>query len=53
MKCYHCGNNVIWDIDHTFEDYGLDGDGIITALHCSVCNASYLVYLGEEDDTPK
>ena len=53
MKCYHCNNNVIWGGDHTYEDYGLNGEGIVSNLSCSVCNANYLIYLGEEDDTSK
>ena len=53
MKCYHCNNNVIWGGDHTYEDYGLNGEGTVTNLHCSVCDAEYLIYLGEKDDTSK
>ena len=53
MNCWHCGNKVIWNNDHTFEDYALEGDGIVTSLSCSVCNAEYLIYLGENDGKSK
>ena len=53
MKCWHCQNDVIWGGDHTFEDYGLNGEGIVTNLSCSKCDAQYLIYLGEEDDSSK
>ena len=53
MKCWHCQNDVIWGGDHTFEDYGMDGDGIVTNLSCSKCEAEYLIYLGEKDGSSK
>ena len=53
MKCWHCQNDVIWGGDHSFEDYNLEGDGIVTNLHCSVCEAEYLIYLGEKDGSSK
>lgn len=30
---------VIWDSDASFEDYGLDGDGIVHDCHCTHCGA--------------
>ena len=53
MKCWHCQNDVIWGGDHSYEDYGLEGEGIVSNLHCSVYEAEYLIYLGEKDDTSK
>ena len=39
-ECFHCGERaVIWDADFSFEDYGLEGDGIIHACHCTNCEA--------------
>ena len=35
MKCYLCKSELIWGGDHTYEDYGIDGDGIVTNLNCS------------------
>ena len=53
MKCYHCQNDVIWGGDHSFEDYGMDGNGIVTNLSCPKCEAKYLIYLGEKDGSSK
>ena len=51
MKCWHCKSDVIWGGDHTFEDYCLEGEGIVTNMSCSKCPANYLIYLGDGDDT--
>ena len=53
MNCWHCNSDVIWGGDHSFEDYNLDGEGIVTNLSCSKCEATYLIYLGEEYATSK
>ena len=53
MTCWHCGNEVIWGGDHTYEDYGMDGEGIVSNLSCSKCNAFYLCYIGDENESPK
>tara|TARA_R110002074_G_C12157382_1_gene630840 strand:+ start:53 stop:217 length:165 start_codon:yes stop_codon:yes gene_type:complete len=33
MEC-QCGNELIWCGDHDYEDYGVDGDGIVSNLSC-------------------
>ena len=51
-ECFHCGTrSVIWDNDFSFEDYGLDGEGIIHACHCTNCGAyiTYEIPIEEED----
>ena len=48
MKCWHCKSELIWGADHTFEDYCLEGDGIVTNLSCSECEADVLICLGEK-----
>ena len=45
MECWHCNSNVIWGGDHDYEDYGLEGNGIVSNLSCSECKATYIVYL--------
>ena len=53
MKCWHCNSEVIWGGDHSYEDYGREGDGIVSNLSCSKCNAFYLCYKeasGKEKD---
>ena len=53
MKCWHCNSEVIWGGDHDYEDYGMEGKGIVSNLSCSECNAFYLCYLGEDDEQEK
>ena len=39
-ECFHCGEKaVVWDSDFTFEDYGLDGEGIVNHCHGENCGA--------------
>ena len=49
MNCWHCRAELIWGGDHTYEDYCIDGEGIVSNLSCSKCNAFVLVYLGDEN----
>jgi len=30
-----CGNSLIWGGDHDYEDYGIEGDGIVSNLSCA------------------
>lgn len=40
FECFHCGERaVIWQNDYAFEDYGIDGEGIVHDLRCSNCGA--------------
>jgi len=50
MKCWHCQSKLIWGGDHSFEDYCLEGDGVVTNLSCSKCDAEVLVYLGKKSE---
>ena len=53
-ECFHCGERaVIWGNDFDFEDYGLEGEGIIHELRCTNCGAriTYFILLEDEDDT--
>lgn len=45
MSCFHCNNQLIWGGDNSYEHYGLEGEGIVTNLSCSGCEAAVLVYL--------
>lgn len=50
-QCFHCGSrSVIWDSDFDYDDYGLDGDGIIHELHCTNCGASITYYIPDENE---
>lgn len=35
MKCWHCNSKLIWQSDFSYEDYGLEEEGIISVLICS------------------
>lgn len=52
-ECFHCGARaVIWNADFDYEDYGLDGPGIIHECTCSNCGAriTYFIDCGESDE---
>lgn len=45
-ECFHCGQkSVFWENDFDFEDYGLEGEGIVHICHCSNCNADIEYYV--------
>ena len=51
-ECFHClSRSVIWDSDFTFEDYGLEGEGLVHHCHCTNCGAEieYYVPITDED----
>ena len=50
LVCFHCGGDVIWGGDFSFEDYGVDGEGIIHELHCKDCGAEIVYYCEEGED---
>lgn len=45
VNCWHCNTQLIWGGDHDYEDYGSEGEGIVTNLSCPECGAFVLVYL--------
>ena len=42
MKCWHCGEGLIWGGDHDSED---DGYVMDTNLSCPGCESQVMVYL--------
>ena len=34
-----CTKSVVWDADFNFEDFCLEGEGIVHICHCSNCGA--------------
>lgn len=51
FECFHCGERtLIWGGDHTFEDYGIEGEGIVQNLHCENCGADVMYYVSMEED---
>jgi hypothetical protein len=52
MNCYECNEELIWGGDHTYEDYGVEGEGIIANLSCQndSCGVEQvLVYIADKD----
>ena len=51
MGCWFCGAaKLIWNCDYSFEDYGIDGEGIVATLHCSHCGADFEGFLRLDAD---
>lgn len=50
-ECFHCGKKkVIWDSDFSFEDYGLDGEGIVHVCHCENCGARIMYEIPSKEE---
>ncbi len=52
MECWHCKSELIWGGDHDYEDYGKEGEGIVSNFHCPNCDSYYECYLplGEQNE---
>lgn len=50
MKCWNCKSELIWGGDHSFEDYGLEGNGIVTNLSCPNCPSNVEVYYNIDEE---
>ena len=40
IKCLNCGSELIWQSDFDFEDYGMDGEGIVSVWECPSCGST-------------
>ena len=49
MNCYICSKELIWGGDFDYEDYGLEGNGIVSNLSCPDCDAYVEVYWGNKE----
>ena len=45
MDCWHCHTELNWNGDFDYEDYALEGEGIVSTLSCPKCDAHVEVYL--------
>jgi len=51
-QCFHClHNTVFWCGDFSFEDYGLEGEGLIHVCQCGNCGAEIEYYINLEEET--
>lgn len=52
-QCFHClSNDVIWDSDFDFSDFGYEGEGIVHICHCAECGAEieYRIKFADKSD---
>ena len=51
MKCPQCGEPIKWQEQHEYEDFNLEGDGIINVHLCTNidCNVEE-VYIFQKDE---
>ena len=52
-ECFHCGNKTVyWTGDFSFDDFGIEGEGIVQVCHCNTCHADifYHITLTKEDE---
>lgn len=50
-ECFNCGSrSVIWDNDFSFEDVGMEGEGIVHFCHCENCGADIEYYIRLDDE---
>ena len=50
-ECFHClARAVVWDSDFSFEDFGLEGEGIVHICHCANCGAEIEYYISEKGE---
>ena len=52
FQCFNCGREMIWQSDFDFEDYGMDGAGIVSVYHCPHCGTDIECFVpcGNEED---
>jgi len=53
MKCYLCDEELCWNNDFMYEDYCMEGDGMVVVLSCNneQCDVDIVeVYVNNEDD---
>lgn len=51
-QCFHCGKFAVSRMaDFSFDDFGIEGEGIVQVCHCSSCGADiyYHITLDEQD----
>ena len=46
MNCPYCLSKLNWNSDFDYEDYNLEGEGIVSMCHCpsDSCDTEILVY---------
>lgn len=53
-QCFNCRQfKVIWDNDASFEDFGREGNGVVSILHCKNCGAEILYFMSNDQTGDK
>tara|TARA_R100001443_G_scaffold75656_1_gene83208 strand:+ start:110 stop:280 length:171 start_codon:yes stop_codon:yes gene_type:complete len=44
-KCLNCQNDLLWSNDFDYEDYGMEGEGIVSVYTClyDKCNTEDII----------
>lgn len=52
QPCWYCRSEMIWNNDFSYEDFMMEGDGIVAVLTCTSCGsyAHFYTDLGERDN---
>ena len=50
VRCPICHNEMIWGNDFSFEDYGMEGGGIVSEYSCSNCEVTLTIYQPLKDE---
>lgn len=48
-RCFLCNGKIMWESDFMFEEFGIEGDGIVHVCKCAKCGAEYEVYVPTEE----
>lgn len=49
-ECFHClARAVAWQNDFTFEDFGIEGEGVVHICECANCGAEIEYYVRMDD----
>jgi len=49
-NCWYCGGKLIWQSDFNYDEVYGEGDGIVSYLCCSGCNATVEYSKREDED---
>jgi hypothetical protein len=50
-ECFHCGEKAVyWNADFTFEDFAIEGEGIVHCCTCSNCGAEIEYFICLDTD---
>jgi len=54
MECKNCKTELIWSNDFSYEDYSMEGEGIVSLYFCpnEVCEVEDVKILTPLDDAP-